>query len=191
MKIPNTLIDCGTRPAFLASSRIIWIRGARICGDGAETKTPSACFDPNAIPAGEVPAWKRKGVRCGDGSRICGPSTWKFSPWWCTNLRLLGSVYTPVWESSFSAESDQLPSQSLDSLTVPLIATVMRVFTCIKHASTHRLSRSACRARQDEAQPLPVSMSVLKRYGGKRHTALDADAFHDVTIFHPNRPPVK
>lgn len=46
------------------------MRGARMCGEGAETKIPSACFAPKATPAGDVPAWKRKGVRCGDGSRM-------------------------------------------------------------------------------------------------------------------------
>jgi hypothetical protein len=40
----------------------------------------SACVDAKAEPAAEVPAWKRKGVRCGEGSTMCLVSSEKYWP---------------------------------------------------------------------------------------------------------------
>jgi hypothetical protein len=41
---------------------------------------------------GEVPAWKRKGVRCGDGSTMCLDSKLKYLPWWLICRTLSGSI---------------------------------------------------------------------------------------------------
>lgn len=70
MNVPKNLIDCGSRPFSAASLRIFWILGRSTSGEWEETKMASAWVDANADPAGEVPAWKRKGVLWGDGSTI-------------------------------------------------------------------------------------------------------------------------
>ena len=38
-------------------------------------KTHSAWVAANSRPRSDEPAWKRSGVRCGEGSERCGPFT--------------------------------------------------------------------------------------------------------------------
>jgi hypothetical protein len=43
----------------------------------------SAWVAAKVEPAAEVPAWKRKGVRCGEGSTMCFAEREKYLPlWW-------------------------------------------------------------------------------------------------------------
>lgn len=92
----KNLMDAGSRPASLASLRIFAILGARTEGACPVTKIASACLDAKAEPAlnpsvrrlihnfgmtdGEVPAWKRNGVLCGEGSTMCLVSRLKYLP---------------------------------------------------------------------------------------------------------------
>ena len=54
--------------------------GRSVVGDCEDTNTASACVAANADPAGEVPAWKRNGVRCGVGSTMCFVDRLKYLP---------------------------------------------------------------------------------------------------------------
>ena len=82
VKVPKNLIDCGSRPFSAASLRIFAIFGFNTSGEWEETKIASACVEANSDPAGEVPAWKRNGVRCGDGSTMCRVLNEKYLPLW-------------------------------------------------------------------------------------------------------------
>lgn len=75
VKVAKNLSDWGSRPSSAACFRMAWILGLRTDGEWEETKMPSACVAPKADPAEDVPAWKRKGVLCGEGSTICRLST--------------------------------------------------------------------------------------------------------------------
>ena len=44
------------------------------------TKITSAWRAANVLPRPELPAWKITGVRCGEGSQICGPAQEKYFP---------------------------------------------------------------------------------------------------------------
>lgn len=55
VRIANIFTDLESRPCLAASSRMALMRGSRMCGEGVETKIPSACFAPKAMPAGDVP----------------------------------------------------------------------------------------------------------------------------------------
>lgn len=90
MKVPKNLIEFGSRPFSAASLRMFWILGFRISGEWEETKIASACVEANAEPAGEVPAWKRNGVRWGEGSTMWRVLREKNSPLWLISLTLSG-----------------------------------------------------------------------------------------------------
>ena len=94
-KCKKNLIDAGLRPS-LASLRVFAIFGANTEGSCPVTNMASACLDAKADPAlckvseleffsfdetyGEVPAWNKNGVLCGDGSTICLVSKLKHLP---------------------------------------------------------------------------------------------------------------
>ena len=82
VKVANILMDRGSRPFSAASFRMLATLGRSTAGEWDDTKMASAWEAAKEEPAAEVPAWKRKGVRCGDGSTIC---------------RLLREKYLPLW----------------------------------------------------------------------------------------------
>jgi hypothetical protein len=91
--------------------------GAKTTGECDDTNIASACVAANSDPADDVPAWKRKGVRCGEGSTICLDSSEKYFPA-CFMVRILdGSIYSSKEAFSVTAELDQDPSQSLQRVS--------------------------------------------------------------------------
>lgn len=70
VKVLENFRLAGPLPRAAASARIFVISSAKTFGECEETKIASACVAAKADPAGEVPAWKRNGVRCGDASTI-------------------------------------------------------------------------------------------------------------------------
>lgn len=113
VKVAKNLIDCGSRFFSAASLRILSILGRRTAGEWLETKMASACVAAKADPAGDVPAWKRKGVRWGDGSTICRVFRAKYFPLWLICRTLSGSTYVSVSGLGDRASGAQDPSQSL------------------------------------------------------------------------------
>lgn len=57
----------GSRPSLAAFARTALVYFLVEAIVGFAQKMASACFPPNSIPAFEEPAWKRSGVRCGEG----------------------------------------------------------------------------------------------------------------------------
>lgn len=92
VKVAKNLMDCGSRPKVAAFSRIAWTLGLRSFGEWEETKMPSAWLAAKVEPAGEVPAWNRKGVRWGEGSMMWRVSRSKYLPWWWMVRILSGSA---------------------------------------------------------------------------------------------------
>lgn len=80
----------------------------------------SACVEAKADPAWDVPAWKRKGVRWGDGSTMCRVFREKYLPLWLIWRILSGSAYESVSGLGERASGAQDPSQSLVCQYLPL-----------------------------------------------------------------------
>lgn len=102
----------GFRPARTAAERIFSTLLRTFSGVWPVTKIASACLLPKAIPVGELPAWKRKGVRWGEGSQMCGPATEKWGPWWLMGRTNSGWAKGPVWRLRGTEVVAQLLSQS-------------------------------------------------------------------------------
>lgn len=137
----------------------------------------SAWFAANSLPADEVPAWKRNGVRCGEGSTMCLLSRWKNFPS-CLMVRMrLGSIYSSFSLFSMIASSAQLPSQSLAS----------RQSSHITHTRMWGETHLYRTLRYSSACAYLSSCSI----GLSSPIALNAAFFQLVTIFHPNRPSVR
>jgi hypothetical protein len=66
VKVQKNFIDAGSRPASLASLRMLAIFGARTDGSWPVTKMASACLDANDDPAlfdvSQVTPWARNGA---------------------------------------------------------------------------------------------------------------------------------
>lgn len=102
----------GFRPARTAAERIFSTLLRTFSGVWPVTKIASACLLPKAIPVGELPAWKRKGVRWGEGSQMWGPATEKWGPWWLMGRTNSGWAKGPVWRLRGTELVAQLLSQS-------------------------------------------------------------------------------
>lgn len=80
VKVAKNLIDCGSRFFSAARLRMLAIFLRRRAGEWLDTKTASAWVAAKFEPAGEVPAWKRKGVRWGEGSTMWRVLRLKYLP---------------------------------------------------------------------------------------------------------------
>ncbi len=74
-RMPNSLTSDALRPWRTAAARTSFTTGSASCGLSALMNSPSALWPAKSRPRGDTPAWMRNGVRCGDGSVRCRPTT--------------------------------------------------------------------------------------------------------------------